>query len=334
MTKTTTFLFAASLSLSFLTACDPAEEPTTDRAAELESDVDADADPHHGHHGKRGDRAKFAAERLCSELECSEAQATQIADLFASKHEDRDEGDRDAHEAARAEAHKLIAAAFRAESFDPSVLERAKPERDGDHESRMLEMATKLHAILTPEQRAKLADMIADGGPKFFMGHGKRGHHDDGSHDKHEGPHGEGPHGDPAERVAHHVERLCEKVTCTPEQQAQLAQSFTGAHEDRREAHEQREKPDFSAVGALLRAETLDTAKLSEAMAATKAEHEARKAEHIKAFGEVVAEVHAILTPEQRAIVADMIEADGVHSLMGKGGKRGKHGKRGGHKRG
>jgi Spy/CpxP family protein refolding chaperone len=338
MTKTTTaFLFAASL--LFTTACDPAEEPTTERAAELDSEIDAPADDEaHGDKHGRGKHQKFAAEKLCSELECTEAQAAQISELFAGKHEGRDEGDREARKAARAESNKLIAAAFRADSFDVAVLERAKPEREGDHEARMLEFATELHAILTPAQRAKLAEHVEAGGPMFFMGkHGKRGPHGD-HHDGH-GPHGEGPdgvegpHGDPAERAAHHVERLCEKVTCTAEQRTELTQVFVSAKQARHEQHESREKPDFSAVGALLRADTLDAAKLSEVLAAGKAEHHARKAEHHEAFGETLAQVHAILTPEQRAIVADAIEADGLRSLMGgKHGKHGKHGKRAGHR--
>jgi Spy/CpxP family protein refolding chaperone len=334
MTKTTNaFLFAASM--LFATACDPVDEPTTERAAEVEVDSKAAGEDHHG---KDGEHGKFAADKLCSELECSEAQATQISELFAGKHESRDEGDREARKVARAEGHKALAAAFRAESFDVTVLERGKPEHDGDHEARMLEFATQLHAILTPAQRAKLADRVEADGPMFFLGkrgHGKRGPHGeghgpggDGQSSHGEAPDGvDGPHGDSAERVAQHVSRLCEKVICTPEQQAQLTQFLTSAHEARRGSPDQREKPDASAVAALLRADTLDTAKLSELMTAGKAEHEARKAEHEKAFGEVVAGVHGILTAEQRAIVADLIEADGLHALMG--GKGGKHGKRG-----
>jgi Spy/CpxP family protein refolding chaperone len=223
MTKTTTaFLFAASL--LFTTACDPAEDPTTERAAEIDSPADGEA-----HSGKHGKHRTLAAEQLCSELECSEAQTEQILQLFAGKHEGRDEGDHEAREAARAESHKVIAAAFRAESFDVAVLDRAKPDHEGDHDARMLEFATELHAILTPAQRAKLADQVEAGGPMFLMGkHGKRGPHGEGPDDQH-GPRGdapdgvEGPRGDPAERVARQVGRLCEKVTCTAEQQAQRA---------------------------------------------------------------------------------------------------------------
>lgn len=333
MTKTIAFVFAVSIPF-LLTACDFADEPTTnERAAEVQSDAEGEDD-------KRGEHAKFAVDKLCSELECTEAQATKIAELFAAKHESRDDGDRDAdreaREVARAEHNKTIAAAFRADTFDPSVLDRAKPDREGEHAERMIAFATELHAILTPEQRAKLADKVADGGPMFFIGkHGK--HHGEGPHKdgpRGDGPHKDGPHGNPSERVAEHVGKLCEKVTCTPEQQTQLTQLFTAAHEARRVAHEGREAPpDSSAVADLLRADTLDAAKLRAVMDAGKAEHEQRKAERDKAFGDIVVQVHAILTPEQRAVVAGLIETDGVHALMGgKHGKFGKHGKD--HKRG
>lgn len=336
MTKSIAFVFTASL-LFITTACDPADEPTTERAAEIDADAEVE-DPADGHHGgKRGDHAKFAVEKLCSELECSEAQATQIAQLLERKHDRRDKHedrpDRDARKAAREQANKLLADAFRAEVFDVSALDRAKPERpdhDADHLDRMLTTVTELHAILTPEQRAKLADKLQADGPMFFIGkHGPRMH---GIHGKHgDAPHAEGhPDKDPSERVAEHVQHLCEKVTCTADQQAQLTQLFAAEHEARHADKQTREAPDFSAVAELFRADTLDSAKLAETMAASKAEHAQRKVEHEKAFGQHLAQVHAILTPEQRAIVADLIEDKGLHALIGgKHGKRDKHGKHG-----
>ncbi len=327
MTKSIAFLFAASM-LFLTTACDPADEPTTERSAEIE--VDADAEEPDGHHdGKHGEHAKFAVEKLCSELDCTETQATQIAELLAKKHESRDEGDREARKTERDAANKVLADAFRADVFDASVLARAKPDRHRDHEAHMLAMATELHALLTPEQRATLADKIQQDGPMFFVG--KRGH---GKHG--EGPHGDkhpdkvdGPHGDPAERVAGQVQHLCEKVICTAEQQAQLTELFTSEHQARHADKKQRPEADFSAVAALFRADTLDAAKLAETMAAAKADHEQRKAERDKGLAEHLASVHAILTPEQRAVLADLIEDKGLHALMG--GKHGKHGKRGKH---
>lgn len=325
MTKiTTAFLFAASM--SFIVACDPAEDPVTERSAEVEAPTEpGEAPDRDGHHGKRGDRAKFAAEKLCSEVACTDDQAAQVLALFTSRpHERRDKADREAHKTERDAAHKALADAFRAESFDASVLERVAPDRDhGDRDDHVIAFATELHAILTAEQRAKLADEIAERGPLFM---GKGGHH---------GPKGHGPkdvdRGEHGDRVAKHVDKLCEQVTCTAEQETQLIATLAGAREARHAAREQHQEPDFTAVAELLRADTLDAAKLRATMDAAKAGHDARKAERGKQMGAVVAEIHAILTPEQRAIVADMIEQHGIGALMHgpRDGKRGKHGKRG-----
>ena len=323
MTKiTTAFLFAASI--SFIAACDPAEDPVTERSAEVEAPTKpGEAHDRDGHHGKRGDRGKFAAEKLCSEIACTDDQAAQVLALFTSRpHERRDKADREAHKTERDAAHKALADAFRAESFDVSVLERVAPPRDhGDRDDHMIAFATELHAILTAEQRAKLADEVAERGP-LFMGRG--GHHG------HHGPKGVdgGEHGD---RVAKHVDKLCEQVTCTAEQATQLTATLAGAREARHEAREQHDQPDFTAFAELFRADTLDAAKLRASMDAAKAEHDARKAERGKQMGAVVAEIHGILTPEQRAIVANMIEQHGIGALMHgpRDGKRGKHGKRG-----
>ena len=323
MTKSISFLFAASM-LFLTTACDPADEPTTERSAEIDSEEAKPCDDE----GKRGDHGKFAVDKLCSELECNETQVAQITELFASMHEGRGEKDHEAHKAARDAANKVLADAFRADTFDVSVLERQKPERDGDHAEQMIEFATGLHTILTPEQRTKLADKIADGGPMFFMGHGgpHKGPRGDGP--RGEGPDGiDGPKGDPSERHAKHVEQLCEKVTCTDDQKAQLTEVFTAAHEARKAAKDSREEPDFTAVADLLRADTLDAAKLRETIAAGKVDHEQREVERDNSFGSMMAEVHAILTPEQRGVVADLIEDKGMRALMG--GKHGKHGKGG-----
>ncbi|PRP93626.1 Spy/CpxP family protein refolding chaperone [Enhygromyxa salina] len=339
MTKPISLLFAASMLFTF--ACDVGEEPVAeDRAAEL--DEDSSNDKHDGHHGKRGDRAKFAAEKLCAQVECSEAQAAQVSELFASRHEargqDRDPAAREAHKAARAEANKAIASAFAADSFDPSVLERAKPERDDTGRAdQMIAFATELHGILTPEQRSKLADKLETRGGMFFGGHGgkhgKRGKH--GKHGKQDKRHDDSSERadkpDPSERLAHKVDGFCEKVTCTDDQKTQLTATFERAHEARRDQREDAadDKPDFKPVADAFRADTLDAAALRQAMSEMKTDHMARKGDRVQQLGAVVSEVHQILTPAQRAIVAAEIEAHGVHALTGKrGGKH--HGKRGG----
>jgi Spy/CpxP family protein refolding chaperone len=341
MTKTTAFLFAASLMFT-ATACDPGEDPvTSERAADADADADVAAPDevrgHHGHRGKRGDHAKFAAEKLCGEIDCSDDQAAKIQELFASRHQVRDPELREAHKAAREQAHKAIADAFRAEDFDPAVLEQVRPEHHGDHQARMIELAVELHALLTPEQRAALAETIEQRGPMFFgPGHhgkrGKRGHHGKRGKRGKWGPQGERGEGERGDRLARKVDHLCEKVSCTEEQETQLRATFEGVKEAHHEARENREKPDFSGIAALFRAETLDADALAKQLEAAKAKHEARRSEHGQEMGAVVAEIHDILTPEQRAIVADAIEAEGIHVLMGgkRHGKHGKHGKRGG----
>jgi Spy/CpxP family protein refolding chaperone len=329
MTKPISLLFAASILFTF--ACDTGEDPVTeDRAAELSED--ASPDDNHGHHAKRGDHAKFAADKLCGVVECTDDQAAKVAELFASRHENRDPAAREAHKAARAEANKMIASAFASDTFDPAVLERAKPEREGaSREDHMIALATELHAILTPAQRATLADKLESGGGMFFGGKG--GKHHGGKH--HGGKHhdGDGPEAkrDPAEHLARKVDGLCERVTCTDDQKTQLTATFEGvreAHRDAREDAGERSKPDFKPIADAFRAETLDVAALRSTMAAIKAERGSKKADHGKQIGAVVSEIHDILTPDQRAIIAAEIEANGVHVLMGKRG--GKHGKRDG----
>jgi hypothetical protein len=310
----------------FTFACDADEAPVTeDRASELSDSSPDQVDGHHD--GERGDRAKFAAEKLCAEIECSDEQAARIAELFASRHDDRGHdrhaGDREAHKATRAEANKAIAAAFAAAEFDASVLERAKPERDStSHEDQMIAFVTELHGILTPAQRAALADKVEAGGGMMFGGHGKGM----------KGEHGKrGKKGDKGEHLARKVDGLCEKVTCSEDQKTRLTATFEGAHEAHRDAREDSKdhEPDFKPIAAAFRAQTLDASALRQAMAATKADHSSRSDDRGQQLGAVVSEIHEILTPAQRAIVAAEIEEHGVHALMGKGGKR--HGKRGGH---
>jgi Spy/CpxP family protein refolding chaperone len=340
MPRKISLLFAVTL-LFTTTACDSTEEPVEDRAAELPDanpdDVGAKRD-HHGKHGKHN-----PAEKLCSELECSDAQIAKIDELFASRHEGRDSSGKAAHEArkaARGEAHKAIADAFRADEFDASVLDRVAPDHEqdghdgGDREAKMIAFATELHAILTPEQRAKLADKIEAGHPMLFH-HGKKGHH--GKMGKH-GKHGEkgfaeqhdGDH--KADRLADKVDQFCEPITCTAEQKTQLSSTFTAVHEAHRDARTEHEadKPDFKPLADAIRAETLDEGQLRAALSEGGVHKQERKGDHLEAMGATLAEIHAILTPEQRAIVAGKIEAEGLHALMGKR----HHGKKGKHKRG
>jgi Spy/CpxP family protein refolding chaperone len=322
MPSKTALVIAASM-LFTTVACDSAEDQVEDGAVEAPATDPADIRAERGHHGKR----RNAADKLCAELECSEGQASEISELFARRHESRDSADHQARKAARAETHQVLADAFRAATFDPAVLERAKPERDGgDHETKILAFATELHGLLTPEQRAKLGDKIEAHGPMFLAGRGKMGKHGKMGKMGKMGKRGDKAKPDPAERLAHKVDRLCEPVSCTDEQKTRLTATFEGMHQARRDARAERkaDKPDFSGLADAFRAETLDEAQLRAHLAEARQQMHDRKADRGKAFGRVVAEIHDILTPEQRAIIAQKIEADGLRAVMGhaKGHKR------------
>ncbi|MCA9701434.1 MAG: Spy/CpxP family protein refolding chaperone, partial [Myxococcales bacterium] len=342
MKKTISMLFATTLLFAFTAACDSEETTPEDRAAELQAgeapaDVDAPCDGE-GPHGK-GMHGKFGnpGERLCAELECSEEQAQQITALFAAHRPDfdkHDKGDREAFEAARTEANQKLADAFRSDSFDATVLDQLRPPRPEGEDAdarldEMVDMVGELHALLTPAQRETLAGKIAEGGPMFLHGpggkhggkrhgEGKRGKH--GERDQLAGPEGERS---PEAHLAKKVDRFCEPISCSDEQKTQLQAVLAGAREDHQERRA--DKPDFAPFADLVRADTLDKAKLRELMVAGHAKGEERG----QGMADVIAEVHDILTPAQRATVADSIAEGGLRAVMGHGeGKRGgKHGK-------
>ena len=331
---TSPFLLAAALLIA--PACDSEDaSPDTELRAEIDGDADVDAGDHadrkRGHHNP--------AERLCEAVACSDDQRSEVEALFAAEREAHEarkgehQDKRAEHEAKRAELDKALADAFRAETFDTSALERGhsdedKQARQAKHLERATSMIVGLHRILNPEQRAQLAAQIGERGPRFLhMGrgrhHGPKGEKHRGKRGRHEGE-ARREHKSPEERVAHHVERFCEPLTCTEDQKTQLAAAFEGAHEARRDMP----KPDFQPLADAFTADSLDVDAVQGILAAAKPGKD-----HIEGFGNVIAEVHDILTPEQRSIVADKIEAEGPRGLMGKHGRRGgkHHGKRGKH---
>ncbi|NVB36695.1 hypothetical protein G6O69_02550 [Pseudenhygromyxa sp. WMMC2535] len=347
ITKFTTGISLACAMLFTAAACDSEEvddltEERSAAASELDVETELDAAPTDAE-GKRP--RPEPGDFLCKDLECSDEQAAQISALFAERHEARKlaheskSESREAFKAARAEKDATLAAAFRAESFDASVLEDIRPKMDRSaHVDEAVEFASELHAILTPAQRATLADRIQEGGPMFFAGgprggkhgmkgpKGPRGKKSSDSEDSESSERPAPPAGDRVppsseERLARHVESFCEPIECTDAQSTALAAAFQGAHEARRDMP----KPDFSSVATAFRADSLDSSELRAAMLAAKPEVESSGS----SFGEVIAEVHDILTAEQREVLAERIESDGLHGLMGKGGRRGHHGPRG-----
>ena len=357
-TRQRSFLRSASLMLAFagsVAACDsgsnepsltdPAQSGETGEAADVAARGEAHAGDRRGGHKSPGDR-------LCKMLECSDAQATQIAELFARP--ERDPAQREAKKAERDAANTKLAAAFRSEQFAGADLARHRSQRP-QHEPKTdekLEKLAALHAILTPEQRAKLADRFEKGGMPLLGGgkggHGPKrgGHGPGGMSERHGSPEG-GSEGrdepDAAERIAHRAEKICDGLSCTAAQVQQLQGLLESAHSSRPDESEiEARKAERQKMGSELatafRAESFDESVFASAMAKRKEAGEERRELAESRQTELMVGIHGVLTPAQRATVATRIEKAGPRGIMGakeerhKGGKGGKGGKRGGRK--
>lgn len=314
--------------LLMVAACDQDESnppsEVSDRAGE-ELDEEAAPPPHEGRHGHKRMRK---LDRLCDELDCTDEQREQIAAVMKGMRPEPEarEQMRAKHEAAK----EKLADAFRADTFDDAVLDDLRTDMESKHAERkgkMIQAMVELHGILTPEQRAEMAEIIEKRGP-MMMGHrwGGKGHHK-GHKRRHKGDFAareggeEGRRGpDPAARAARMADRLCEKVECEGDQHDQIAAAFEGAAP----------KPDRDEIKAVkksmadaFRGDTLDAATFEAAMAKLEAMKEAHHPEAAALLGEI----HTILTAEQREVVAEAIEKRGPHALLGGRGPHGRHGK-------
>lgn len=304
------FLLPAAL---LVAACDRGDElespePLDDRAAEA---AVADGDGPHaerGHHGGKGHKL----ERLCEKLECTDEQRVKIEGLADRLYAERPEpaGDRDA-------ANRALATAFSGEGFSAADLQAyhaaTRPESD-EMDALLVEAVGELHGILDASQRATLADKIEKRGLPFLGGKGG----------KHHGKRG----GD--EHVAKVTEHFCAAVACTEEQRTQVAALVQARPEGG-----QVPEADRVALAQAFRGESLSddavTAYLDAAAKARAADLAARDAQAVQ--------LHGLLTPQQRATLAEKIGEHGPKALLGKGprgdhgGKKhrgGKKGKRGG----
>lgn len=315
------------LPLLMTLACDADEDTTEARSGELQSEQAADDEPG-DHHGPKG-HAKML-DRLCDELECSDDQRTAIGELIAASKRDHEGPD-----AEREAMNEALATAFRSDTFDASALPQPS---DDDHAARRTEMATLIvgiHALLTAEQRDALATKVESSeGPLALLGHGKpHGKHGKGKGKKGDegeqaGKQGEGREFDPAEHAERKVEHLCELVTCSEDQQAKLETVVADAMADMAPpAPPTVDEAAKAKLAAALRADSLTVAELEPLLDAMRP---AKPDKHAQ-MGELLASIHAVLTAEQRGIVADELAEHGPRALMGKGpgGKGGKrHGKR------
>jgi hypothetical protein len=291
-------LFA--LSLTLLGACGSKESteaaPAQVQQAGADEERSASAQrPARGKHRNKKRRGSRGAE-LCGELECSPDQRTKIDEIFTRRRGERKP--RPDH----TEANQALAAAFRGDAFSAEDVntyrEAAKPA--SDRGAKQLEIMAALHAELTPEQRSTLAGKIETDG--FMSGRWRSANEKERR----------GAEADPetlAKRAQHRAERLCEPVTCTPQQ----LESVTGilAEAQSKDA-ETPEPPDArQTLAAAMRSETFDAEALGNQLASSGERRELQP--------EVLVAIHGALDPAQRETLAAKIEKDGLRALMGRG---------------
>jgi Spy/CpxP family protein refolding chaperone len=141
-----------------------ATDADADAAAFAPADADADAD------ARGGGRLN----KLCDALACTAAQKTQIRDIFR----DTVSNQRGAREQTRA-LREQVAAEFAKAKPDRSKLNNLWQQLDAQHAARRAahrEAMMKVHAVLTPAQRAKLGRRLEHGAGGKGHGPGGKGH--------------------------------------------------------------------------------------------------------------------------------------------------------------
>ncbi len=286
-----TALFLAALALA---ACDSEpEDPSEARLAELDAEDDLEdlAEPPHRKHGKRHGSHDGPSAEICEAIECTEAQQEQVKSIFARP----EHGERPERPDLSA-AHAELAKAFATPDFNEADLlawAEQLPDRS-ERGSHRVDAMSELHTILTPEQRTALAAKVSAG--EVFAGR---------RHGKHERPEGS----DHAER---RIKHFCESLDCTEAQRTELTAVFAKKHESRPDPQARQD-----AIAEAFKGDTFDAEGLRESC-----EHDPGD------DAGTLAEVHTVLTPEQRTVLAERIAKHGPRALMGKGGKHGRHGKR------
>ena len=292
--------------------CDSAEEELPDEARVADdADADADAEGHPGgmHHGKHHGKARML-ERVCSALECTDAQREELAALMPhrGKHRDGNKADKEAHRAEKQKLHAQLADAFRQDTLDTDVLSDLAAKMEARHAERRTDKVQALvkgHAILTPEQRAKAVDLVDMFADKMGKRHGKRGNKPDGE-----------------DRIAKMTSRLCDALACTDGQPEQIEAALKGAMPTISDADKQAAK---AKIVAALQADSL-----TEADATAIVDHfDAMRHAHKPKVMDLISELHTILTADQRETVAQLIETRGLRAITG-----GKHGRKHGRKHG
>lgn len=281
-------LVASALTLGCSGTTGESSDPDT--AGDAEERVETDA-PEVSEH----------VERLRTELELSDEQTEQVAEIVAGSMTRMEEFRDRVHEAREAGDREQM--------------------KELHEEGRLLmeEQSDRMKAVLTPEQFAKYEALSAEHHGKHGMRHGGKGHHGKRMHEPK----------DPAEAAA----KLAEKLGLSDEQKAQAEKIFAESHPQRQELHEK-------AKALHEEARALKESGDEEAMRAKKEQFKALKQEG-KALHDAQAEkIKAILTDDQRAKFEEMMqrkhdkhrkhgeghECDGSCEHHGKGGHKGDHG--------
>ncbi len=310
-----TALFFAALTL---TACDSSPEDAAEaRLAELDAEdvehpADLQAAPGTNHEGRRHRSRKGRhdpASTICEQVACSDAQLEQVQAVFV-RGERPQRGARPDMSAANA----TLARAFAGSSFAESDLVSWKSQMPGrsERDDHRLDAMSELHTILDAQQRHTLATKIAAG--EVFGGrHGQR----HASRRRAEQDEGDERH---TEHLARRVERFCEPLSCADAQRTQLTEILErgrAARPGRGDESSRRAK-----LARAFEADAFDAAAVAEQMLAEPGSK-----------GALLVEVHGVLTPEQRATLAQRIAEDGPRAVLGNHGREpGHRGKR--HRRG
>ncbi len=231
------------------------------------------------------ERASMAVGVVCLKLDCTEQQRRELTAIAKGAMPDEQE------RASREGAMQTFADAFRADELDTEMLAALHDRRIADREH-IRDSFLAAHQVLDGEQRGELADMVESGfgPPRLMMVRDA----------------------DPvkvAERIA---ARLCGVVACDEAQQTDIAAAIAeGAIEP--------SKSELSAmrgrVAEILRTDDLDAATLDRFAA----EMEAKRGRLRPRVLDTLAEVHAMLSSEQRNALAAKLERDGPGGFAGPG---------------
>ena len=272
-----------------LGACDSEPEDADEaRYAELaEPDEASDAPPH------RGMRHRNPVEDVCGVVECTDVQRNQLEVAFVPP----PRPDREARRAADA----TLAEAFASEEFSVADLEARASLRARPEPGHRLQMLGTLHGVLTPAQRTTFADALAEGSVFEHGKHRGKRHH----------------RADP-ERRARMAAHLCIELECDDGQAEKVAAIVS--REPTAKLDPKAHDAFRATVAEAFATEDFDADALAKQRPGDPRAHHAEKAAR-------VVEIHGLLTPEQRASVAERIAEQGPRALLGGRGRghRGPH---------